>query len=68
MQPEAPPSPSPSALSWAAIVRLGVVASLVAAMLAVIVYALTPIPAAVIVAVLGAAAFFVSWHASTRAA
>ena len=49
---------------WAPTVRLGLVASVLAVLVAVVVHLLTPLPTVVIVAALAAGAFAVSWHAS----
>jgi hypothetical protein len=58
---ERPSSPAP----WAPTVRLGVIASIVAVLAAVLAHALTPLPTALIVTPLAAAAFAVSWRATT---
>ena len=51
-------------MPWAPTVRLGLVTSVLAVLVAVVVHVLTPLPTAVIVAALAAGAFAVSWHAS----
>ena len=58
------PRPSPPPW-WAPTVRLGVAVSIVAALVAVVVHLVTPLPTVVIVALLAAGAFAVSWHATT---
>ena len=53
-----------TALPWAPTVRLGLVTSVLAALVAVVVHLLTPLPTVAIVAALAAGAFAVSWRAS----
>ena len=61
--PAAPRRPSTRA-RWAPTVRLGLVTSAIAVLVAVVADVLTALPTAVIVAALSAGAFAVSWHAS----
>jgi hypothetical protein len=64
VQARDPSSPGRARVDWAAAVRLGAVASASAAALAVLAYVFTPLPPAVIIAVLGLGALVLSWHAS----
>ena len=61
--PPAAARPSTTA-PWAPTVRLGLVASVLAVLVAVVVHLLTPLPTVVIVTALAAGAFAVSWRAS----
>lgn len=65
MQPKATPSGRRLSPRWSATFRLGAVASVAAAALAVLVYSLTPVPGAVIVVLVGLGAFLLSWHTSS---
>lgn len=55
-------APTPHRRLWTRTIRLGAVASLVAATLAVVIHVVTPLPPFAIVTVLALGAFSASWH------
>ena len=61
-----PPLRRRASTSWASTVRLGVVASVVAILVAVVVHLLTPVPSVAIVVGLALGAFALSWRASAN--